>query len=433
MVLSRPVLIALVGGVISIAALLTVRTLSGGEDTEALPSAGSAGAVFAGPTEVRSGRLAVRLVASDLVGGSQGARGKMELSGAFQAQGPGETPKFDLRLSYDSPADSGSFGIVSTGDRGFVTENRRAYELPSEAWAQITALRGQAAGAPSGSLDLGGLATLENRRAAPGPAVDGVATERVTGDVDVRAVLRALSSFSQLTGDAGASLGRATERDIASVVESARVESITGDDGVLRSFELDLRLAVPARLRERTGGFRSGRVRLALELSGVNEPQVIGVPKRIARGEPSPEIAALAAPMLAAGTLAIDPPEAAAPPQPAAGAPAADPAPAAGDGVPSKVAQALDRKKIVVLLFTQDGGDDAATRASVREIRRLGDRGVAVFQDSVTDLADYRRVVSDLGITRAPAIVVVGPDRTARVLEGYTDSGTLAQAIRDLR
>ncbi|HWH45648.1 MAG TPA: hypothetical protein VNT32_13035 [Thermoleophilaceae bacterium] len=431
MVLSRPVLIALLGGVLAIAALTLSRASGGDDETTALPGETGAVAVPAGG-EVRSAKLAVKLTATDLVGGGQGESGSMELTGAFQAGDAGDAPKFDFRLAYESPADSGSFGIVSTGDRAFVTENGTAYELPSEAFAQITALWGQGAAAPQ--ADLSQLGALRNREAAPGPRIDGVATEKVTGDVDVPGFLTAISSLSQVAGQGSARLDAAAQKQLAGAVDRARVESYRGEDGVLRRFNLDLRLAVPAALRAQAGGFESGRIKVSVELTGVNEPQAIGVPKRVSKGEPSSDVAALALPLLAAGSLAIDPPEAATR-APAAGEQPAEPeaAPVTGDGVPAEVAEALDREKIVVLLFTQDGGDDAATGASVREIRRLRDRGVAVFQDSVTDLAEYRRVVADLGISRAPAIVVVGADRQATVLEGYIDSATLAQTIRDTR
>ncbi|MBA2342487.1 MAG: hypothetical protein H0V85_03375, partial [Thermoleophilaceae bacterium] len=43
----------------------------------------------------------------------------------------------------------------------------------------------------------------------------------------------------------------------------------------------------------------------------------------------------------------------------------------------------------------------------------------------------YKRIVSGVGIAQAPATVIVGRDRKARVLEGFTDRGTLRQAVRD--
>ena len=42
-------------------------------------------------------------------------------------------------------------------------------------------------------------------------------------------------------------------------------------------------------------------------------------------------------------------------------------------------------------------------------------------------------MVSDLGVTQAPAVVIVGKDRKARLLEGYIDPVSLRQQVKDGR
>jgi cytoskeletal protein RodZ len=98
-------------------------------------------------------------------------------------------------------------------------------------------------------------------------------------------------------------------------------------------------------------------------------------------------------------------------------------------GVPPKVASALQAKKTVVLFFRQPGADDDATEAAVHSIKN--GKHVAVFTDRITHLARYQRVVADLGISQAPAIVVVGRDRKATLLEGFIDEGSLKQRVKD--
>jgi hypothetical protein len=100
-------------------------------------------------------------------------------------------------------------------------------------------------------------------------------------------------------------------------------------------------------------------------------------------------------------------------------------------GVPRAVERALARHKVVVLLFTQRGGaDDAATRAAVRAIRHEVPQAVYV-SDDVSRLGRYGRLVSDLGISQAPAIVIVKPGGEAELIEGFTDAGSLAQQVAD--
>lgn len=98
-------------------------------------------------------------------------------------------------------------------------------------------------------------------------------------------------------------------------------------------------------------------------------------------------------------------------------------------GVPAALERALKRGQVVVLAFTQDGAaDDAAVRDALRSLR-----DVPVFVADVRDLGDYQELVGSLAIDQAPAVVVVGRKRKARVLEGYVDPGTLAQQVEDAR
>jgi hypothetical protein len=101
-------------------------------------------------------------------------------------------------------------------------------------------------------------------------------------------------------------------------------------------------------------------------------------------------------------------------------------------GVPAPVARALDARKRIVLFFYKPGSaDDRATARAVAGLR--GQRGLAVFTDPIGRLARYRGVIGELGISQAPAVVIVGRDRTARVIEGYVDPATLAQDVTDAR
>jgi outer membrane biosynthesis protein TonB len=100
-------------------------------------------------------------------------------------------------------------------------------------------------------------------------------------------------------------------------------------------------------------------------------------------------------------------------------------------GVPPKVASALQAKKTVVLFFRQPGADDDATESAVHSIKN--GKHVAVFTDRISHLGRYQRVVANLGISQAPAIVVVGKDRQATLLEGFVDEGSLKQRVKDAK
>jgi hypothetical protein len=53
--------------------------------------------------------------------------------------------------------------------------------------------------------------------------------------------------------------------------------------------------------------------------------------------------------------------------------------------------------------------DDTATRASVRALKAQHGK-VSVFSDRIRNLSRYHRLVGDLGVAEAPAVVIVGRD-----------------------
>jgi hypothetical protein len=103
----------------------------------------------------------------------------------------------------------------------------------------------------------------------------------------------------------------------------------------------------------------------------------------------------------------------------------------AGEGLPGNVARALNSDKVVVLFFYEPAAsDDQATRAAIKAVRSVGG-SVALFQDTVSRISDYRRLVGTLGISQSPAMVVINRDRQASLLQGYLDSGTIRQTVKD--
>lgn len=123
---------------------------------------------------------------------------------------------------------------------------------------------------------------------------------------------------------------------------------------------------------------------------------------------------------------------------PAPGQPGATAAARAGlaarrpPSLPAPVARALAERRPIVLLFVQPGGaDDDATAAAVRDLSR-GRNQLGVFVDRVDHLGRYRPIVSGMQITQVPAVVIVGRDRRARLVEGFVDEASLRQHVADV-
>ena len=86
----------------------------------------------------------------------------------------------------------------------------------------------------------------------------------------------------------------------------------------------------------------------------------------------------------------------------------------------------------MVLFFRQaNSADDAAWPSAVSA--QSGRKGVSVFTDNIARLARYRAAVGQLGISQAPAVVIVGRNGKARIVEGFVDEGTLTQQVVDAK
>jgi len=94
------------------------------------------------------------------------------------------------------------------------------------------------------------------------------------------------------------------------------------------------------------------------------------------------------------------------------------------------VVHALARNQVVVLFFSQSGSaDDSLTRSGVQALK--GMKGVAVFNAGIQQLAAYRPILANVGVSQVPAVIIVRPGHKAQLLEGFTDQGSLRQAVAD--
>lgn len=107
-----------------------------------------------------------------------------------------------------------------------------------------------------------------------------------------------------------------------------------------------------------------------------------------------------------------------------------------GRGLPKPVVTAWKRGNTVVLLVVRQGGiDDRLVRNSVRSLS--SDGGVSVFVTRANHVARYSRITQGVGVSQAPALVVVRPKRVtgsvpeAQVDYGFRDAQGVVQAVHD--
>jgi hypothetical protein len=114
-----------------------------------------------------------------------------------------------------------------------------------------------------------------------------------------------------------------------------------------------------------------------------------------------------------------------------AGAPAGGPAKAETvEGRVLRAAQALGEDKAVVFFFSKPGAaDDVGARVAMKSLRGM-DR-VEIFDATLDELADYRPMLENVGISQIPSTVIVRPGKKAILIQGFVDAGTLRQNVAD--
>lgn len=210
---------------------------------------------------VRSGVLDLKLLATP-AGERRGVG--VELSGPFALRGSGKLPVARMKWSRVVGDQRVTGVLTSTGKEAFVTAAGRTVPLGAEA---VKTLTGAASG--GGSLRDLGLKVdrwIQRPRLDDGPRVDGVATDRITGELRTAAAVRDLMKVAGVDDDALAST-------LNGAVRSARAEIITGrEDRIPRRVDLRLDLRPGRELKVALPGGGAVRLTARLELREPNRP-----------------------------------------------------------------------------------------------------------------------------------------------------------------
>jgi hypothetical protein len=214
---------------------------------------------------------------------------KVELTGPYRANGPGELPDADLAVVISGGGQTFSFGLLSTGERAYVRFGGTAYEVDRETVARLNGSGSGGRGAQGlrGALrsrfgvdPLGWVTNFEDEGEAE---VNGVETQHVRAEVDVRDALRDLNRVVERTAEPGTpppTLDDEQIESIAGVVDDPKLDVYVGpDDGRIRRVSLDFAFEVPEDDRRRLNGLKSGTVTLDVELTEIGKPQPIEEPR----------------------------------------------------------------------------------------------------------------------------------------------------------
>jgi len=424
MAISRPFLLALLGIALLGATVFAVQNARNGSDgtptaskqaqpTQAQPtqatSTSSPGQVLSAafsPNALNSATFDAKLTFA-----MGGKKNSVRANGAFESAGPKEMPKANLQVSAKVPGYNGRAGFVTTGDRAWFTRGNVGYAVPQAAWSKI--VKSRAKGTPptakAPKLDVSPSSWLQNVKSEGNERMDGVQVTHVSADVNSAAAIADV--FKSL--DKSGRIPAGAEQGVAKVVDDGHVEAWVGDDKILRRVSLEM--------SGKGNGGRRADVNLDLRLSQVNRPQDIAAPAKVKKGLPGGVFGQVASSLVGGlgTTVGVSP----------------------GDlrlGVPQtnadkKAERAVaDHKKVVIFFQNPRALDDKAVADSVRSLGRKT-KNVVVLSDDLRNVDNYGKLLENLGVTQAPAIVVIGRSGKAQLVEGYIDGPSLVQVVADAR
>jgi hypothetical protein len=421
MAISRPFLLALLGALLLGATLFAVQNARNNSADDAAPvaqqstpeqqaAAPSEPAPAANPQETMQSALNLGKIDSaafdvTLAVRGGGDPGTIAVSGAFQAGAANDLPELEVNTKVTSRTDRGRGGFVAVDDAAYFTQGEKAWRVPDEVWGPFVqaAASGQGPSLQNLPVPLEPQGWVTDPKVEGTETIDGVETTHVSASIDAARVLRDLDASVP-------SIDLPNRAEVARAVKKAELNAWVGaDDGIVR------RLAVLVAVVD--SGER-GAVALDVKLSGVNEPQDIKAPSNVAPGRPGGGLGDLAETFVA-GVSSAD---------------GSEPVSLAAltSRNPQRAARAVKGGKKVVIFFQNPKGlDDRAMRRVVRAVD--GRTKALVLTDHVDAVELYGKMVEDLGVSQTPAVVLIDSTGDARLIEGYVDTDTLAQAVADAR
>jgi hypothetical protein len=251
---------------------------------------------FGGKRKIKSGRLDMSLSAK-LEGLPQVQNAvAVKISGPFENRGPNQVPKLDLDLSAGTASQPGlRAGVLSTGERGYVSFQGNDYVLPADTFDQFREELKRQSNSDNDQPELGALGVnprewLADPKNEGTEDVNGAETIHISSGVNVEKLLEDINDLLKRTGDLGLSAAQRrqlprsiperTRKQIVDSVKDAKLDVYTGkDDKVLRKLQLKLNFVVAEGLRTQTAGVKGGTVDFSVDVADVNKPQEIKAPK----------------------------------------------------------------------------------------------------------------------------------------------------------
>jgi hypothetical protein len=389
---------------------------------------------------VDSARFSIRYDTKELGGGREHDYG--QIAGVFNSSGSG-VPDFDIRVkNHDEIAagrvksNSNRHLVVADG-KAYVGGTEQVYEVPAATVKNISTVRDAFDGPGADKVPQFDLNRwLTDVKVVGVEQVDGIDATHVTGKVsarktaaDIMRLARAEATQAGSQPDLPGNVQGMAQR----AVKKAHFEAWVGADHVVRRMTLAVQFNAPKALRE-PGDSERWTANFDIRLSDVNDVETVEAPSNVASEPPVKGMGAKDAKdaqnALAVAGLAVDAP---------GGVVGATYSfmrltrVAESTQVAKKVLRAVEQDKEVVVFFRNPRAlDDDATAQSVKYLD-AHTKKLAVYTDDVQNTRSYGKLLENLGVTQAPAIVFINRRGRASLVEGYVDGPSLAQVIADAR
>jgi hypothetical protein len=466
MAISRPFLLALIGVALLGATVFAVQNARNSGDDGSAPTANqaaeqvapapapapqpaqasgkleakqAAAAILSPGESIDSARFSISYDARELDGDREHDTGS--IAGTFVAKGDSQVPDFDIRArgrdeGPGGPSNSDMHIVIADG-KPFIGDRKSMYEGSAADVENLGKTRGVIAGSAIAKLPGFDLSRwMRNVKVEGVEKVDGIDATHVSGNLvatnAARDVMRLIRDEAQGFG-AQADIPADWRKAVTRSVEKIRLDAWVGADQIVRRLTIDGRFDVP---RSLTDAADAGRTNLSVDirLSDVNKVDSVEVPSNVASESAAEGMGAKDA-KSARNWLVVAGAEVDAPGGVLGGAYTFLRVSRAGASI--KVAKKVlatveDGKPVVVFFRNPKSLDDKATAESVKYLQSHTKK-LGVFTDDVENTKSYGRLVENLGVTQAPAIVFINRRGTASLVEGYVDGPSLAQVIADAR
>jgi hypothetical protein len=388
-------------------------------------------AIISPGTPLKGARFSMLLDTREL--GGRREHDFASLAGRFE--GAAGQRSFDVKSASLDNGKREAGRVVSSAGSAFIFRSGDAYPVAPRTVKNAAKLRQVLAG--SGDQSAAKLPAVDpapwvkHLEATDGGKVDGTATTRVTGVLDSKTMAKDVKTlFKTATKGSAqpASLPKGFGRDFQQVFKGAKLDAYVGtQDKIVRKLRITVTGRQPQSVLDKGETARWSSV-LRMRMAAVNQPQKIEAPKPAKAKLHGKAARSVSDTYLLTATV-IDPPGGLA--QTGVGLLRLN-AVGRATRIPHQVNRAIKAHKRVVLFFYQRRGvDDRETAAAVLSLRKR--TKTAVFSDSIDNLAAYGQVVQSVGVTRAPAVVIIGRHGRARLVDGYIDPAALAQEVADTR